>query len=521
MSVVAFRTDASRSIGAGHAVRCLALADVLRQQGTECVFVMGSVFDDIRDVINERGHHIMMLPIGDTSQSAAVKPGKCNGPKQEDELGVGTDYIGRFDWEKDAECTAAALQPLRPDWLVVDHYCIDSRWEAVLRDVCGRVLVIDDLANRNHECDVLVDQTAQSLERYAGLVPDSCKRLLGPRYALLRPEFEEVRSETTNRTGQVRRILVFCGLGDVTDETSKAVRAIGSLDRADVEVSVVIAASNRSRHDLESLCRQFPNIKLICGVRDMARLMGDSDLFVGAGGTSAWERCCVGLPGIVWATADNQQFQGEFLSRIGAQFYLGTSEAVTPERLARIIDEMLRQPEMIVHMSEQARKVTDGRGAKRVANCMMVPVVKLRRATGEDCESIHVWRNHPAIRRYAVNPSEIVLEEHHEWFEGVLSDPSRVLLVAESKSNAVGVLRFDLAGHVAKVSLYVVPGKMGKGFGRAILRAGEEWLREHCPSVTMLEAEVCSENIPSLGLFQSEGYDTHRQIFRKVVNGNS
>lgn len=166
-----FRTDASLDIGTGHVMRCLALAQALRARGATCQFVCRDSPGNLITMVRERGFTVAPLP-----QSAGGDAGSCDS-----------------DWMRDAEQTVAALRGHTAQWMIVDHYALDARWERVVRPVCRQLMVIDDLANRPHECEILLDQNlhSQAEPRYRALTPASCKHLLGPVHALLSSAFDQ------------------------------------------------------------------------------------------------------------------------------------------------------------------------------------------------------------------------------------------------------------------------------------------------------------------------------------------
>jgi UDP-2,4-diacetamido-2,4,6-trideoxy-beta-L-altropyranose hydrolase len=487
---VAFRADASVAIGSGHVMRCLTLADALRERGAEVRFVCRQEPGHLGELITGRGHELVWLP-------------------------------SREDLHEDACDTHAALADQVPwDLLVVDHYGLDATWEGGLRSVAKKIMVIDDLADRQHDCDLLLDQNLQAPGRYAGLVPITCQALIGPKYALLRPQFAAARQERRARDGKVARILIFFGGADAGGETLKALSALEMLGRPDLAVEVVIGQVNPHRAAIEAACRAQPNVTLYCQVDDMAERMGAADLFVGAGGASSWERCYLGLPALVLATAVNQIAQAEALGRAGAQIYFGPAQSVAPERLMRMIGEMLELPELLLHMADQARSLIDGRGADRVTNCLMTAAVTLRRAVHTDSNAIFAWRNHPDTRRHALDPGEIDRETHSRWFEAVLADSDRELLIAEQEGRPIGVLRYDIEAGRGLVSIYLVPGLAGQGWGLRLLLAGERWLRDARPEVGVCEAAIAADNAASLAVFQAAGFQPYRSIFRKDLHGN-
>jgi UDP-2,4-diacetamido-2,4,6-trideoxy-beta-L-altropyranose hydrolase len=241
-------------------------------------------------------------------------------------------------------------------WLIVDHYGLDRRWEERLRPLVKSILVIDDLADRPHDCDLLLDQNlgGDRAGRYDKLVPARCRRLIGPRYALLRREFRDARAGLRGRDGSLRRILVFFGGSDPSGETLKTLDALTVLNRKDLAVDVVVGASNPRQDEVRSRCAALPNTAFHSQISTMAALMAQADLAVGAGGTANWERCFLGLPAITIIIAGNQQASTDALAAAGAVRNLGRSEDVTRDHIAAALNEMIASPALLRGMSERA-----------------------------------------------------------------------------------------------------------------------------------------------------------------------
>lgn len=353
---VYIRVDASAVIGAGHVMRCLTLADQLRRRGAAVTFICREFPGNLCDFVAAQGFRVWRLPC--TAENIVTAA-------QDTWLGA--------DWRRDAREVQAVLasRPQPVDWLVADHYAIDWRWEQAMRPTVRRILVIDDLANRRHDCDMLLDQNLHRsmAQRYNGLVPNHCRRLLGPRYALLRQEFWYARSQVAPRDGHVQRLLVFFGGSDPTNETAKALTAIKLLGRNDITMDVVVGAINPRREEIRQRCAALPNVNYHCQVADMAALMARADLALGAGGTATWERCCLGLPALTVVVALNQVEVTATLVEVGAVRNLGWHEQVTPKLMVAALAEALAVPAELHRMSEKAWHLLDGNG-EAVADMM-------------------------------------------------------------------------------------------------------------------------------------------------------
>jgi UDP-2,4-diacetamido-2,4,6-trideoxy-beta-L-altropyranose hydrolase len=352
---VVFRVDASVEMGMGHLVRCMSLANALAEEGTEVFFLLRSHAAALTGMIEADGHAVRLLP--DPPQDSGAAP---------------TRWLPTT-WQRDAGQTLDAIGQIgTPDWLIVDHYALDARWERLQRRQIPRILAIDDLADRPHDCDILLDQNfvQDPKTRYQGLVPAASEQLLGPRYALLRREFAEQRKSLTRRSGEVRGILVCYGGSDPSNETAKALVAIKGLGRESLAIDVVVGPSNPNAELISALCLELPHAQLHRNVRNMAELLRGADLALGAGGGMSWERCCLGLPTIAVDIADNQIGALTGLARIGALVYLGSAASVTQQETIGAIQSLLNDPARTRQMGEIAQKLVDGQGSHRVIAAM-------------------------------------------------------------------------------------------------------------------------------------------------------
>jgi UDP-2,4-diacetamido-2,4,6-trideoxy-beta-L-altropyranose hydrolase len=356
---VAFRVDASPIIGTGHLYRCLTLAQTLVANGHSALFVMRHIPQSLGQIITDAGFDLIRLP---AMRSETVRANWCA-------------HAGWLEasWQDDAASTKEVLDDRACEWLVVDHYALDTQWQAAVRDSVGSIMVIDDLADRNHSCDLLLDHNYVDdfSARYDKLVPDSCERRLGPGYALLRPEFLRTRMSVHPRNGALSRILVFVGGVDNANKTSVALRGIESLDSRTLTVDVVVGSANPHRHEIEMLSRRVRGCRLFGRVESLAPLMGVADLAIGAAGTTTWERCCLGLPSLTMSIADNQIPIAEGSQLGGFAVNLGKGESVTAEVIARGIEHLLNNPTIVQQMSLAGMRLVDGRGADRVAQSLV------------------------------------------------------------------------------------------------------------------------------------------------------
>ena len=353
---VAIRTDASLAIGTGHVMRCLTLAGELRARGAAVSFICREHPGHLCERIAAQGMPVYRLP------APAAAPAPDSGPPHAHWLGVA--------WERDADETRAALAAEPWDWLIADHYALDARWERALRGNFGKLMVIDDLADREHDCHVLLDQNLlDGLQtRYDALVPPDCLCLFGPRHALLRPEFVAARRLLGPRDGTVRRILVNFGGIDPSDQTGKTLEALLPWQRAQLTLDVIAGAQHPFPERLRQLCARFAQAELHAIVDHMAQHMTAAQLAVGASGSTTWERLALGLPAITLSVADNQEPIGRAVHVAGAALHLGPADGVTTEALGSAITTLLDDPARTRAMGERGMTLVDGMGAMRVVD---------------------------------------------------------------------------------------------------------------------------------------------------------
>lgn len=350
---VVFRTDASLAIGAGHVMRSLTLAEALREKGAICRFVCRKHAGNLADLIRQRGFETTLLPVSNTPHFAMS-------------LGSGPDWLGA-DWETDAAQTGACISESVIDWLIVDHYAIDVRWENRLRSACRHLMVIDDLADRPHDCDLLLDQNlGRSAADYAGLVPVACTVLAGPKYALLRPEFATRRNYSLTRraTPQLKRLLISMGGVDKDNASGEVLQALKKKRAlaADCRITVVMGVHAPWIDAVREEAARMPwTTEVMVNVQDIASLMADSDLAIGAAGISAWERCCLGLPSLTLVLAENQRAGARALDSAGAALLLDEKNPLADELQEKIA--CLSMAQRLEIMQYACSSITDGSGA--------------------------------------------------------------------------------------------------------------------------------------------------------------
>jgi UDP-2,4-diacetamido-2,4,6-trideoxy-beta-L-altropyranose hydrolase len=373
---IAFRTDASLQIGSGHVMRCLTLADALKAQGAQCHFICRAHPGNLMEVIRQRGFMVNGLVAPVQQAQAAIKN---IATEMKNSLSIQqpepdhASWLGGT-WQTDAQETATYLTRLQPDWLVVDHYAIDRRWEEALAVHYRHLLVIDDLADRPHRCNVLLDQNlGRQPQDYSGLVPTYCQVLTGPQFALLRPEFAALRPFSLQRRQakfSLRQLLITMGGVDQLNATAQVLQALKNCALPQVcRITVIMGLTAPWLQNVKKLAEQMPwPTEVVANAHDMAQRMADSDLSIGAAGSTSWERCCLGLPTLMLVLADNQKPSAQALDAACAARLIGAVSDITRE-LPLAIRE-LSDSECQMRMSGAASTITDGLGIDKILKTM-------------------------------------------------------------------------------------------------------------------------------------------------------
>lgn len=484
-----FRFDAGFTIGGGHAIRCLALAQALRGEGWVCQIVTTATGMQTLKDFTTFGCQITTVP-ENTARDAkiliAIKPDGC-------------------------------------DLLVVDHYKWSATQEHACRNWAKRILVIDDLCNRPHDCDFLLDPAINcSPAQYAPLVKSGCRLLLNPGYALLRSEFAAYRLAHPARSFiALERIFLNFGLLDTANLTEQALIA---LEQAGFRGTVDIAMGSMSPHlprIRERIKDSFLRATVHVNPINLIDLMAETDLIIGAGGGGAWERCCLGLPSLMVVAAENQLHNAHTLADYGACNWLPANDV---NALVLHIATLREDPDRLTHMANAARSLTDGLGARRTAIAIAPEttrrgdLVNLRRGNIADAELLLQWQSHPGTRRYARNPQVPNPAEHQAWLRQKLQDPGCILNIVVCNERPVATLRLDRVQKSAQrdtfeISIYVDPEQTGKGFGQATLAMARRLL----PQATFL-AHVHADNKASHNLFQTAGYRMENDVYINYPN---
>jgi UDP-2,4-diacetamido-2,4,6-trideoxy-beta-L-altropyranose hydrolase len=472
MTLAVFVADGGPARGAGHIARCGALAHELRREGWQCELATNAGALETMPEFETMFDRVLSRP-----------PGPPTAGFLSSMWGSGCDA------------------------LVTDHYDIDARLEAHCRSWARQVIAIDDLANRAHDCDVLVDVTpSRSTSRYDTLVPDACRRLIGSEYALLAREFAQLRYRVLPREpGPARRLLISLGATDPANLTPVAIAAV-SLAELDLEVDVLLSPAAPHLKEVHRAAVQTG--ARVQWTKDIAALVSRADIAVGAAGGSALQRCCLGVPSVLLVGAANQHDYAVALSKAGAARLV--REPVTPGAIAAALREIADDASLQDVMRRHASRICDGLGARRVAQAMMPSprvrsgaTVSLRPVRQDDAAMLFAWQIESHTRRYARSRETPTKSEHYAWIERKLADPRCIMSIVLHMGEPAGVIRLDRVpgDNAFEVSINIAARYLRLGLGRAALSLAAFLVPD-----AALRAYVIDRNDASRALFVAAGY---------------
>ena len=521
MTRIVFRCDASLSIGSGHVMRCRTLARELQMRGAQITFLCRRQRGNLIGLL-EQEFEVLGLP------ELPLAPDQMPDGQPLEGRALYRTWLGCSQDQDAVDCLEALHAAGRREvqWLVVDHYGLDASWHCLVLEGLGRnpeaaagtkvprLLVIDDLADRPHQADLLLDQNffgEATHQRYQELLPPECTQLLGPHYALLGPEYSQLHPLVPART-ELRRVLVFFGGVDAANLTGKALEALMDPELAHLAVDVVLGLQSPHRHSVQELVSRRPYTTLHDPLPTLAGLIVRADLAIGAGGATTWERACLGLPSLVVAIAANQWPFTEALDQAGHLQLIASSATVNAGAIRQALLAALQQPLPLA----SGRSLSDGWGAARMAAAMLGArgPLRLRQANAMDEDLLLRWANDPQVRAQSFSSESISSDQHNSWFKAGLDSPNRLHLIAsDSAGLPVGQIRFDRqpisprsVSREAAIDLSLDRCFRGLKLAGELVRQGLQAMELHWGPGTEAVAEVLTGNQASQATFARAGF---------------
>lgn len=495
MALVIFRADASADIGGGHIYRCLTLADKLNTPDTPVHFICREEKGHLAELITQRGFTLSLIPANQALQQI-----------------------------DDAKTCRQVLYPLSQAFngiglIVVDHYQLSSIWAQQLSPLSAHLAVIDDLANREHHCDLLFDQSfGRTAEQYAPWLTPRCQQVIvGAKHALLRPQFIALREAATIKranTTAVQSVLVNMGAMDPDNVTHTVLSQLAKLKSATYDTIHVIL-TDKAKH-LDSIKAFINNssldIQLHINIDNVAALILQADIAIAAAGTSMLERCCLGLPGVLVCIADNQAHIAKAVADSGSAIAVLDKEQLS-DKLTEVIQQFTNNPGSYQTIATLALATCNGNGStllsERLQQLMAEPTLYLQPVTEQDKMLLYQWQLAPKTRQYARNPTPPTLQQHQQWFDSVINNPKIYFYLVKRQHQPCGFIRLDVKSLTVdgrkieglEVSVALSPECYGQGIGHQALLLTQQTYND----VSLL-AYIEPDNKPSLKAFAKAGF---------------
>jgi UDP-2,4-diacetamido-2,4,6-trideoxy-beta-L-altropyranose hydrolase len=477
-----FRVDSSPIIGMGHLMRCLTLANGLKKCGFECSFIC-------RDFVGNGARRF----IGDDFPLDLMSI---------EGLELSEDWLG-VPFEKDVKDTINIISKEPVDWLVIDHYEIDERWEKEFRAKFPniKVMAIDDLV-RHHDCDLLLDQTyGRTADEYLPVVPENTQLCLGTEFALLRDDFRRLRGEPSKIENKKRHMLVTLGGGNQGNPLRIIGKALRELSNKHEFTATVITGDvpDLRLNDYKAIGQ---NIELISFSNNIAAEMNKADFVIGAGGGTSWERCCLGLPTVVLTIADNQIEIAKILNEKEA----GISVATKQDDIAAAVEKLLTDQALLARMSENAASLCDGAGVSRVINRILLGSLSFREAKADDARFIYEARYAGDASRFYRSKEVPTFDAHVSWLSKAFENEDIILSCMSLCGVDVAHVRLDKNSPTSgEIGICLAEDWRGRGLGQAILESANQYFSGL--GVFEIHAEVHKDNRASANIFERAGYE--------------
>lgn len=481
------RADASAQIGAGHLMRCLALAQGWKARGRQATFITACESDGLRQRLSDEGFQVITLK---------------------------RSYPGLTDWETTSQVLAAQSSA----WVVLDGYHFDPAYQRQIKETGHRLLAIDDMAHLDHYyADLVLNQNINAEELRYSCEPYT-RLLLGTRYVLLRSEFLAWRGWQREIPQVARKVLVTLGGGDPDNQTLKVIRALCQVAVGSLEAVVVVGGSNPYYEELRSAAQdsQLP-IRLETNVVNMSDLMAWADVAIAAGGSTSWELAFMGLPSLLLILADNQRPIAEGLDRLGVAVNLGWHQNLSSAEIAQSLTKLLVAAGVRTEMARRGRELVDGKGGARVSDHLMGKRLRLRQVSEDDCRVIWEWANDLDVRMVSFSSEPIPWEQHVKWFKSKLSDPHCIFYIATNSGGVpIGQIRYDVEDNKAVVSVSIDRKLRGQGYGSRLIGLASRKLFGGS-DIDTVHAYVKQGNVASVGAFVKAGF---REMGTAMIHGH-
>ncbi|MGF1933568.1 MAG: UDP-2,4-diacetamido-2,4,6-trideoxy-beta-L-altropyranose hydrolase [Nostoc sp. ChiQUE02] len=471
------RADASRTIGTGHVMRCLALAQGWKVIPEKAIFVMRTEVPTLEARLKLEGFEIFHLPM-------------------------------HLEQVEDARKTASLAKQLDANWVVVDGYHFSAEYQRIIKNFGLKLLFIDDYGHAEHYyADIVLNQNLFADESLYKNREPYTQLLLGTKYILLRREFWQCQGWQRINPFIASKILVTMGGADPDNATFKVIQGLQLLSVNDLEVVVVVGGSNPHYEQLKlvSETSQLP-IRLEKNVTNMPGLMAWADLVVTAGGSTCWELAFMGLPSVILILAENQRAIAQKLDEMGVSIYLGWHQDVSAAEIASAVAHLLIAAHTRVEMTRRGQELVDAEGSKRVLRHLEAKLFKLRLVCQEDCRLLWEWSNDPEVRAVSFSTKPIAWENHVQWFQSRLDSFHYIIYIIVDINNLpVGMIRYELEGKEAIIAITIDQKFRHQGYGSNFIELGSEEISKSL-NILSIHAYIKPSNEISIKAFSRAGF---------------
>ena len=495
---IAIRVDANDQIGGGHFRRCFSLAEEIKARGHTTLFISTSLPMKLRQMLKTSGFNYKVLEPSTKTQKI-LKP---------ESYSVYENWL-ELPKIQDAKGTREIVEKFRPNWVIFDNYALDFEWVTVVRKNLDRVpfLAIDDLDNRNLGADFLLDQTSlrKRKRKYK-----SVAFLEGPRFTLLTKNFRELRTQSIlersirqsrNCIGKKFCILISVGMYDPKKIMPYLLRATAIIK--DVHIDVAISSDSQTLSQIRKLAKVYANINLHLDKSDISFLMLKADLCIGATGMSTWERCCMGLPTLTIAIAQNQRNLTKELKKINAAKVITITQAKSKKNLYDTVSNLVNSPEILKKLSKNSKNLCDGLGAKRVMDFLEA---KLRSVKITDSRKLLTWRNKSFVREMSLDKKTLSEKEHRKWMQKTQNGLKGIWLIYSEGNVEIGHCNsVFISKNEVFWSFYIGENSFSKGSGKRMLAFFLKQLFYE-KGIKTINAKVLNQNFKSKLVHQHLGF---------------
>ena len=490
------RADGGQRMGAGHLMRCLALAQAWQAREGRVTFVSHCDSTALRRRVESTGMGWVRLSEPCPASS-------------------------------DLQTTLSTLEQRTTEeapWLVLDGYHFEPTYQEAIRAAGHRLLVVDDTAHLPcYHADILLNQNIQAHRLTYVCDPDTVC-LLGTRYTLLRPEFFGIGNRERPTPDVARKVLVTLGGSDPDNVTLKVIEALKLTGPLGLECRVVVGPANPHLESLRQAAEgTVHSLQILTDVTDMSQMMTWADLAIVGAGSTCWELASTGVPILALVLAENQADLAGTLGELLAATDLGNAGSLSPRCIAEALARLSNDRDLRSQMVRSGRALVDGKGAGRIADLLAQQdrgrgesALALREADSNDAFLIWRWANDPTSRANSFQPDPIPWADHLAWYQAKLGSPGTKMWILERHRAPVGHIRYDRTdAETARISFSVDADHRGKGLGRRLL----ELSSRQCPSllgVRHLQGITFKSNAASARAFLGAGF---HQVSEECISG--